>query len=100
MSVHVLGVRHHGPGSSRSVMSALDELQPSIVLIESPAETTAALSWVGNPSLVPPVALLGHVERFLIWFFGWNLLRPLFLSCQSGPENYLGECLMGTSRAC
>lgn len=61
MSLHLLGIRHHGPGSARSVVAALDELQPSIVLVESPFETTAAFGWVGDPGLEPPVALLGHV---------------------------------------
>jgi hypothetical protein len=61
MTVHLLGIRHHGPGSARSVISALDELQPDVVLVESPAETTSALRWIGHPELVPPVALLGHV---------------------------------------
>ncbi len=61
--LHLLGVRHHGPGSARSVVSALDELQPSIVLVESPAETTPAFRWIGDGDdvLVPPVALLGYV---------------------------------------
>ena len=61
MAVRLLGIRHHGPGSARSVVRALDELQPSIVLVESPAETTSAFPWVGDPGLEPPVALLGHV---------------------------------------
>ena len=61
--LHLLGVRHHGPGSARSVVSALDELEPSIVLVESPAETTSAFRWIGDGDdvLVPPVALLGYV---------------------------------------
>ena len=59
--LHVLGIRHHGPGSARSVVAALDEIDPDAVLIESPAETTAAFAWVGSEGLVPPVALLGHV---------------------------------------
>lgn len=61
VSVHLLGIRHHGPGSARSVVAALDQLSPDIVLVESPAETTAALAWIGSPALQPPVALLGHV---------------------------------------
>ena len=61
MAVHLLGIRHHGPGSARSVVKALDELQPDIVLVESPAETTAALAWIGDEQLEPPVALLGYV---------------------------------------
>ncbi len=66
MNLHLLGIRHHGPGSARSVVSALDELQPSIVLVESPAETTPAFGWIpGDDAAVdvlePPVALLGYV---------------------------------------
>jgi hypothetical protein len=60
-TLHLLGIRHHGPGSARSVVRALDELQPSIVLVESPAETGAAFRWIGDDGLEPPVALLGHV---------------------------------------
>jgi hypothetical protein len=61
MAVHLLGIRHHGPGSARSVLSALEELAPDIVLVEAPAETSAAFEWVGHGELRPPVALLGHV---------------------------------------
>jgi hypothetical protein len=61
MTVHALGVRHHGPGSARSVVRALDELAPDVVLVEAPAETTAAFAWIGDAELVPPVALLGYV---------------------------------------
>ncbi len=61
MELHLLGVRHHGPGSARSVVGALDQLQPGVVLVESPAETTAAFRWIGEFGLDPPVALLGHV---------------------------------------
>jgi hypothetical protein len=61
MAVHLLGIRHHGPGSARSVVAALDELRPSVVLVESPVETTTAFRWIGAEGLEPPVALLGHV---------------------------------------
>jgi hypothetical protein len=59
--VHLLGIRHHGPGSARSVVRALDALQPQVVLVELPADCEAALAWVGHDQLVPPVALLGYV---------------------------------------
>lgn len=60
-TVQLLGVRHHGPGSARSVVRALDALKPSAVLVELPADCEAALAWVGHQQLVPPVALLGYV---------------------------------------
>ena len=59
--MHLLGIRHHGPGSARSVLAALDELQPSIVLVESPAETGGMFRWIGDDGLEPPVAMLGYV---------------------------------------
>lgn len=59
--VRLLGIRHHGPGSARSVVRALDALQPTAVLVELPADCEPALAWVGNEHLVPPVALLGYV---------------------------------------
>ena len=61
MTVHLLGIRHHGPGSARSVLRALDEIGPDAVLVEAPADVDAALRWVGDPGLLPPVALLTYV---------------------------------------
>ncbi len=56
----VLGVRHHGPGSARSVVGALAELQPDAVLIEGPADASAALAFVADGGTEPPVALLAY----------------------------------------
>ena len=58
-TVHLFGIRHHGPGSARSVRRALDAVQPTAVLVELPADVQPALAWMGRPGLVPPVALLG-----------------------------------------
>jgi len=55
-SVHILGIRHHGPGSARSVAAALAELQPDLVLIEGAPELDALVPLAGHPELVPPVA--------------------------------------------
>lgn len=58
--VHVLGIRHHGPGSARSTGAALDALQPDHVLIEGPPEADAVAALAADPDLVPPVALLAY----------------------------------------
>ncbi len=60
MTIHVLGIRHHGPGCARAVREALDRLAPSLVLLEGPPDAAEALSSVADPALVPPVALLIH----------------------------------------
>ena len=54
--LEILGVRHHGPGSARSVLGALAELDPDLVVVEGPPELDALLPWVADPGLVPPVA--------------------------------------------
>ncbi len=56
--VEVLGIRHHGPGSARSVADALAELEPDLVVIEGAPELDGLLPLAGHPDLVPPVAAL------------------------------------------
>jgi hypothetical protein len=56
--IEVLGIRHHGPGSARSVVEALAELRPDLVVIEGPPELDALLPLAGDADLVPPVAAL------------------------------------------
>jgi hypothetical protein len=54
--VHVLGIRHHGPGSARAVATALAELDPDIVLIEGPPELDAVAPLAVAAGMRPPVA--------------------------------------------
>lgn len=58
MSVHVFGIRHHGPGCARCLVGALTALAPDIVLIEGPPDAEAVLTLAGHPDMKPPVALL------------------------------------------
>jgi hypothetical protein len=58
MSVHLFGIRHHGPGCARSLLQALDELQPDCVLVEGPPEADSLVGFAGRAELAPPVALL------------------------------------------
>lgn len=58
MSVHILGIRHHGPGSARSLRAALNELRPDAVLIEGPPDADELIGLVAEDDMEPPVALL------------------------------------------
>ncbi|MFT9018301.1 DUF5682 family protein [Acetobacter malorum] len=60
-AVSIFGIRHHGPGSAQRLVEALDALQPVAVLIEGPADATDLLPMLGDPAMVPPVALLSYV---------------------------------------
>ncbi len=56
--VHVFGIRHHGPGSARSLERALDRVAPDIVLIEGPPEADELIAFAADEAMRPPVALL------------------------------------------
>lgn len=56
--ISILGIRHHGPGSARMVMRALERIRPDAVLIEGPPEGAEVLHLAANAAMRPPVALL------------------------------------------
>lgn len=60
--VSLFGIRHHGPGSARRLVEALNALQPSAVLIEGPADASDLLPMLADPQMVTPVALLTYAE--------------------------------------
>jgi hypothetical protein len=60
--VALFGVRHHGPGSARRLVEALDALAPATVLIEGPADASNLLPMLADPALETPVALLTYAE--------------------------------------
>jgi hypothetical protein len=55
---HLFGVRHHGPGCARSLLAALQTLEPDCLLVEGPPDGEAMLPLVLDDAMVPPVALL------------------------------------------
>lgn len=84
MSVHLFGIRHHGPGCARSLAVALRALEPDCILVEGPPEADALAGFAGHPGLVPPVALLVYApadpQRAVFYPFAefspeWQALR-------------------------
>lgn len=57
-SVTFLGIRHHGPGSARSMLKCLEKLKPDLLLVEGPEEAEPLLSLATDKQMKPPVALL------------------------------------------
>lgn len=58
MEIKLLGIRHHGPGSSKSLVKALESYQPDVILIEGAEELSALLPYIADEHLQPPVAAL------------------------------------------
>lgn len=63
--LHIFGIRHHGPGSTRSLLQALETLAPDIVLVEAPADAESQVSWIAHEQMTPPVALLIYNPKML-----------------------------------
>ncbi len=55
---HILGIRHHGPGSARGVAGALEAIRPHAVLVEGPPDADGLLPLAAHAEMRPPVALL------------------------------------------
>src|SRR5215472_16516857 len=60
--LHLFGIRHHGPGSARALLAALDATDPAIVLIEGPPDADEMIGFAAAPAMTPPVALLVHAQ--------------------------------------
>ena len=54
----ILGIRHHGPGSARSVLAELERLRPDALLVEGPSDASGLIDLIADPRMRPPVALL------------------------------------------
>jgi hypothetical protein len=62
-SLHFFGIRHHGPGSARSLVRALQAVRPDVVLIEGPPDANDLLPLASHAGLEPPVALLIYLPE-------------------------------------
>ncbi|AWI88295.1 hypothetical protein C0214_08535 [Methylobacterium sp. DM1] len=56
--IRLFGIRHHGPGSARSLRAALEAFTPDCLLIEGPPDADALIPLAAREGMAPPVALL------------------------------------------
>jgi len=63
MSVTVFGIRHHGPGSARSLREALCAQAPDVILIEGPPDANDLIALAADAQMSPPVALLIYLPN-------------------------------------
>ncbi|MGR8930794.1 MAG: DUF5682 family protein [Gammaproteobacteria bacterium] len=61
--LHIFGIRHHGPGSARSLEAALDKLQPAKILIEGPPDANELIRFAGKNDMKPPLAILVYAMQ-------------------------------------
>ena len=82
--VSVYGIRHHGPGSARSLVKALREMEPDCILLEMPADAAAAMPYIASGQLTAPVALLIYNPQELsrASYYPFASFSPEWQACQ------------------
>ncbi|HEU4994210.1 MAG TPA: DUF5682 family protein [Gemmatimonadaceae bacterium] len=82
--IRVFGIRHHGPGSARSLAAALDALEPDLVLIEGPPDADDLIALAGSAGMVPPVALLLYApdEPRRAHYYPFAVFSPEWIAIQ------------------
>ena len=60
MPAHILGIRHHGPGSAQRVREFLHRNPPDVLLVEGPPDANELLTHVLHADMQPPVAILAY----------------------------------------
>jgi len=81
-----MGIRHHGPGSARSVRAQLEAWEPDAILVEGPPDAADALPLLTHPDTRPPVALMVYCpdEPRRSLFYPFALFSPEWQALQYG----------------
>lgn len=61
MTVSIFGIRHHGQGSAKSLLKALEKLSPDCVLIEGPPDANDIIHFVNSDEVKAPVSILVYL---------------------------------------
>lgn len=87
--LYILGIRHHGPGSARMVVRALQEIKPDAVLIEGPPDAAEIVPIAGDAGMVPPVAMLVYDPDVPsdAWYYPLAEFSPEWQALRWGVRN-------------
>ncbi len=72
----LVGVRHHSPALAASMPGLLDSLDPTVLMIELPADLGAWLPWLSSKELVAPVALSATGDDGELFFYPFADFSP------------------------
>ncbi len=89
--IRLLGIRHHGPGSARSVKQALEQIRPDLILVEGPPDADSLLTFAGSQEMEPPIALLGYQpdKPQQAIFYPFAVFSPEWQAIQYGLLNQI-----------
>lgn len=97
----IFGIRHHGPGSARSLRVALEELRPDTILVEGPPEAEPVLTLLTHAQMQPPVALLLYIldEPQRAVFYPFAIFSPEWQAMHYGLTNNIPVRFMDLPQA-
>jgi hypothetical protein len=58
----ILGIRHHGPGSARSVAQQLESIKPDAIALEWPDGSQDVLKHIAQEDITPPIAQIQYLK--------------------------------------
>ncbi|MBD0403916.1 DUF5682 family protein [Flammeovirga sp. EKP202] len=89
MSIHILGIRHHGVGSAKQVQKELERLQPDLILVEGPPEVSELFKIVDQKTFKPPLALLVYntADPKQSCFYPFASYSPEWITINYGQKN-------------
>ena len=87
--ISIFGIRHHGPGSARSLLNGLRKLEPDCILIEGPPEANDLVKHVIHESMRPPVSLLIYAQDDLrrAVYYPFAIFSPEWQGLVYGARN-------------
>ncbi|MBK7935814.1 MAG: hypothetical protein IPJ82_01400 [Lewinellaceae bacterium] len=88
-TIEIFGIRHHGPGSARSLRRALEEFKPDMILVEGPPDADALIAQAAHHEMQPPVALLVYNPKNLeqASFFPFAEFSPEWQAIRYGQKS-------------
>lgn len=86
---HIFGIRHHGPGSARSLIHALNDLMPDIILIEGPPDANEVISLLAHEDMKPPIAMLVYAsdEPKFAAYYPFTIFSPEYQAIHFAIDN-------------
>lgn len=82
-NIHYFGIRHHGVGSTKRLLSALNRLNPTKILIEGPSDCNELLPLLAHPQMKTPVALLAYASELpeCHFYYPFAQYSPEYQAC-------------------
>ncbi|CAN7524886.1 DUF5682 family protein [Paenibacillus sp. LjRoot153] len=59
---HVFGIRHLSPAGAHHLLTFLEEIKPTIVLVEGPSDANHLIRELTSSGVVPPIAILAYTD--------------------------------------